>query len=122
MKRSEREIKTVGNMIGIYCRGHHGGAVLCEECRALSLYAEQRTRKCHFGEEKPACGQCPIHCYKPQMKAAIGRVMRYAGPKMIYRHPLQALRHLLIAKRPLRAAPPAVKREFTPHEGQSEPR
>jgi hypothetical protein len=100
MKRSEREIKTARNMIGIYCRGRHGGgAVLCEECQALRLYAEQRTLKCPFGEEKPACGQCPIHCYKPQMREKIGRVMRYAGPKMIYRHPIQAIRHLLIAKR-----------------------
>jgi hypothetical protein len=101
MKRSEREIQTVRNMIGMYCRDHHGGgAALCEECRALGLYAEQRTRKCPFGEEKPACGRCPIHCYKPQMKERIGRVMRYAGPKMIYRHPIQALRHLLVARWP----------------------
>jgi hypothetical protein len=110
MKRSEREIKTVRKMIDIYCRGHHGGgAVPCGECRTLGLYAEQRTLKCPFGEEKPACGRCPIHCYKPQMKETIGRVMRYAGPKMIYRHPILALRHLIIAKRPVRIAPPTVK-------------
>ncbi len=96
MNRTEREIQTVRKMIGIYCRAHHGGgAALCEECRELQAYAEQRVEKCPFGEEKPACGQCPIHCYKPAMKAKIGRVMRYSGPKMIYRHPILAVWHLL---------------------------
>ncbi len=110
MKPSEWEIKTVKNMIAIYCRGVHGGGdALCEECRALASYAEQRTRKCPFGEGKPACGRCPIHCYKPQMKERIGKVMRYAGPKMIYRHPIMAIRHLIVAKRPVPAAPPRAE-------------
>jgi hypothetical protein len=100
MKRSERENRTVKAMIGMYCQGHHGGhAGLCEECQALYAYAVQRTAKCVFGEEKPACGQCPIHCYRPQMKEKIGKIMRYAGPKMIYRHPILALRHLIIKRR-----------------------
>jgi hypothetical protein len=109
MKRTEREIQTVRKMIGIYCRGHHGGGkTLCEECQALSSYAEQRAEKCPFGEEKPACSQCPIHCYKLRMKEKIGRVMRFSGPKMIYRHPVLALRHL-IAKRTLAIVPPVVR-------------
>ena len=99
MRRTEREIQTVRKMIGIYCRNHHGGGkTLCEECRKLSVYAEQRAKKCPFGDDKPACSQCPIHCYKPRMKEQIGRVMRFSGPRMIYRHPILALRHL-IAKR-----------------------
>jgi hypothetical protein len=99
MTQREREIQTVRKMIGIYCCGHHGGGkMLCEECRALSSYAEQRVEKCPFGAAKPVCSRCPIHCYKPRMKARIGQVMRYSGPKMIYRHPVLALRHL-IAKR-----------------------
>jgi len=109
MKRMEHEIQTVRKMIGIYCRGHHGsGKALCEECRELSAYAEQRAEKCPFGEEKPACSRCPIHCYKPRMKEKIGRVMRFSGPKMIYRHPILALRHL-IATRKVPTVPPAIK-------------
>jgi hypothetical protein len=99
MTRSEHEIKTVKIMIGMYCRGHHGSRkTLCEECRNLFSYAEQRTLQCRFGEEKPACGRCPIHCYKPQMKEKIGRVMRFAGPRMIYCHPILAIRHLIAAR------------------------
>ena len=94
MTRSDREIKTVGLMIGLYCRRHHGGKGLCGDCRELAEYAEGRTRKCPFGEEKPACGRCSIRCYRPEMKAWIREVMRFAGPKMIYRHPLLAIRHL----------------------------
>jgi len=109
MRRTEREIRTVRKMIGIYCRGHHGsGKALCEECRELSAYAEQRAEKCPFGEEKPACSRCPIHCYKPRMKEKIGRVMRFSGPKMIYRHPILALRHF-IATRKVPTVPPAIK-------------
>jgi len=109
MKRTEREIQTVRKMIGIYCRGHHrGGQTLCEECRELSAYAEQRAEKCPFGEEKPACSRCPIHCYKPRMKEKIAKVMRYSGPKMMYRHPMLALRHLM-AKRNVPISSPVAK-------------
>jgi hypothetical protein len=109
MRRTEREIQTVRKMIGIYCHGHHGGGkTLCEECRTLSVYAEQRTEKCPFGDEKPACSQCPIHCYKPQMKEKIGRVMRFSGPRMICRHPILALRHL-VNKHTVPIAPPGAK-------------
>ena len=109
MKRMEHEIQTGRKMIGIYCRGHHGsGKALCEECRELYAYVEQRAEKCPFGEEKPACSRCPIHCYKPRMKEKIGRVMRFSGPKMIYRHPILALRHL-IATRKVPTASPIVK-------------
>jgi hypothetical protein len=95
MERSEREIKTIRIMIGMYCRNRHGGKTLCESCRSLCSYAEKRILKCPFGENKPACGQCPIHCYKPQMKKQIGAVMRFAGPKMMFRHPILAVRHLI---------------------------
>lgn len=103
MKPSARENKTAGFMIAMYCRNRHGGKGLCEKCRELAAYAEQRVAKCPFGEDKPACSQCHIHCYKPAMRAQIGEVMRYAGPKMIYRHPILAVRHLLIQqKKPAR--------------------
>jgi hypothetical protein len=94
MNHWEKETKTVRIMIGMYCRNHHGGKDLCSECRNLSAYAEQRILKCPFGASKPVCSRCEIHCYKPQMKAQIQEVMRYAGPKMMYRHPVLAIRHL----------------------------
>ncbi len=110
MKRWEREIKTVGAMIGMYCRDRHGRGrgrgELCEECRDLRSYAEKRVRQCPYGDAKPVCSKCPIHCYKPQMRKRITEVMRTAGPKMTLRHPLLALYHL-IAQRSERKLPPA---------------
>lgn len=95
MGRIEREKKTVAAMIRIYCRDQHGGCRgLCESCQALLQYAWQRLDKCPFGEEKTTCARCPVHCYKPAMREGIRRVMRYAGPRMLYTHPLLAIRHL----------------------------
>lgn len=93
----EREKKTIAAMVEIYCRGHHGdrdGGV-CEECDRLFHYAVGRLVKCPFGEEKGACSKCRVHCYEASMRKAVHEVMRYAGPKMMKKHPLLAIRHLL---------------------------
>jgi len=108
MKQIEREIKTVGIMIGMYCRHHHGGNKLCESCQELYSYARQRFLKCTFGEDKPACGKCDVHCYKPMMKAEIREVMKYSGPKIIYSHPILAIRHIMVTRK---EAPTAEKRK-----------
>jgi predicted amidophosphoribosyltransferase len=96
----ERERRTVEAMIGIYCRGAHGThGGLCDECEALRAYAGQRLEKCPFQEAKTTCAKCPIHCYKPEMRERVRVVMRYAGPRMIYKHPLLAILHLLDGRR-----------------------
>ena len=97
MTRIEQEKKTVRQMVEIYCYGkkHSSSKGLCEECSALLDYACKRLDHCKFGEQKPTCKICPVHCYKPEMKAKIREVMRYAGPRMIWYHPLTAIRHLL---------------------------
>ena len=83
-------------MIEMYCHGKHGSNdVLCEECSALLGYAWQRLESCKDGEEKPKCSKCPIHCYRPDMREKVIDIMRYSGPRMIYKTPLEALRHLL---------------------------
>ncbi|MDH6309202.1 hypothetical protein M2451_001773 [Dysgonomonas sp. PFB1-18] len=89
------EKKTVAKMIRIYCAAKHGGKDgLCLECTALNEYAEKRLERCTYGEDKPSCQKCPIHCYKPDMKARIQEVMRFSGPRMLFRSPLMALHHL----------------------------
>jgi len=94
--RLDREAKTIRAMIALYCRGHrHAADGLCEECSALKDYALRRVEKCRFGEGKPACAKCAVHCYKPEMRARIREVMRYAGPRMLIRHPRLAILHLL---------------------------
>jgi len=99
--RLTRERKTVTAMLHIFCRGHHGGRrELCEDCAQLHAYAMCRLDRCPFGGDKPACAACPIHCYKADRREQIRQVMRYAGPRMLWRHPLLAIRHLLDGRRP----------------------
>ena len=106
MTRIEQEKKTVRQMVEIYCHGkNHVSKGLCEECAALLDYAYQRLDHCKFlnessgkaerGENKPTCKKCPIHCYKPDMKEKMREAMRYAGPRMMWYHPVEAIRHLI---------------------------
>lgn len=95
----QTEMKTVEAMIHIYCRAHHRqqdkkSHVLCTQCYELQEYARMRLDRCPYGESKPTCNKCPIHCYKPEPKAQMREVMIYAGPRMLLPHPYLALRHL----------------------------
>ena len=93
----DRERLTMSKMVGIYCSDHHGGSEesLCEECAEFLDYANVRLEKCPYGEDKPTCANCPIHCYKPARKDQVKRIMRYAGPRMLLRHPILAITHQL---------------------------
>jgi hypothetical protein len=105
-RRMAREYRTVEAMIDLYCHSLHAPLDgLCAECEALRAYARQRLQKCPFQEGKTTCAKCPIHCYKPEKREQIRTVMRYAGPRMLYRHPVLALRHMAdgLRKEPLRS-------------------
>lgn len=91
-KRLAREWITIETMIRIYCRNHHNGG-LCEECKGLLDYAAVRLDRCRFGAEKPTCAKCPVHCYQKTRREQVRRVMRYAGPRMLWEHPWLSLRH-----------------------------
>jgi len=95
--RLQREIDTVRKMISLYCRAHHApqGADLCPDCQSLADYAAQRVVRCPFGADKPTCDKCPVHCYAPEQREEIRRVMRYAGPRMLLHHPILAALHVL---------------------------
>jgi hypothetical protein len=93
--RIARDKRTIQAMITLYCRGNHQTTMgLCKECTVLLEYARLRLDKCPFGENKPTCARCPIHCYKPDMLEKIRRVMRYSGPRMLLIHPALAIGHL----------------------------
>ena len=104
--RIERETQTVAAMILLYCRNKHGGRTVCAECRALTDYALERLRKCPSGEGKTVCSLCTVHCYKPEMRERIRDVMRYSGPRMISRHPVMAVMHLIDKRRKTPFKPP----------------
>ena len=103
--RLERERTTVEAMIGLYCRQQHGTTEgLCASRDALKDYARQRLKLCPFQEGKTTCAKCPVHCYKPSQRDEIRQVMRFAGPRMLYQHPIMAIQHLFDSRRqePLR--------------------
>ena len=95
-----REKRMVSQMIALYCqKNHRTKDGLCPECAALADYARQRSDKCPFMESKTFCSNCKVHCYKPQMRAKIREVMRFSGPRMVFHHPVAAVRHVIEAKR-----------------------
>ncbi|MGC8638605.1 MAG: nitrous oxide-stimulated promoter family protein [Isosphaeraceae bacterium] len=98
-RRLLREKRTIEAMLRVYCRGRHRSTGLCPECRELLDYAYCRLDRCPFGAEKPTCVNCPIHCYKPAMRQSIQGVMRYAGPRLIFRHPILSILHLIDGRR-----------------------
>jgi len=115
MPRMRREFNTLAAMLRIHCRDHHGAATLdeqglCPECSELLAYARKRLAGCPYGTEKPTCANCQIHCYGPRQREAVRVVMRYAGPRMLWRHPVLALAHLLVdGRRPAPPKPRAVQ-------------
>ncbi len=97
-------MKTISQMIAMYCAGNHRDAVrgeaafcgdaVCPSCKELDAYAVERTRRCRNMEKKTSCEECGNHCYRPEMREQIRQAMRYAGPRMMTKHPIAAIRHL----------------------------
>lgn len=86
----------------IYCRDHHGSpkGQLCQECRELLLYAKGRLERCPY-DPKPACKDCPTHCYKREMRDRVRRIMRYSGIYFVKRGRLDWLvKYFLLEKLP----------------------
>ena len=98
--KREREKRTVSLMIRIYCKKKHGTRKgLCPKCEALDAYARMRSDKCPFMETKTFCSNCKVHCYKADMREKIRAVMRFSGPRMIFSHPIMAIRHVIESKK-----------------------
>ena len=93
-RRLDRERRTITVMIAMFCRGIHKADSLCPDCADLQAYALDRLDKCRFGASKPTCAECKIHCYATEKRDRVRVVMRYAGPRMLLRHPMLALLHL----------------------------
>ncbi|MDD2533246.1 MAG: nitrous oxide-stimulated promoter family protein [Eubacteriales bacterium] len=93
------EKDVVRDLVAIYCRGQKhvapSNSLFCSDCSTLLNYAHQKLDSCPFGEQKIFCGNCRVHCYEPSQREAIRQVMRYAGPRLIFKNPVAALRHLI---------------------------
>jgi hypothetical protein len=93
--RISREKKTVDAMIRLYCRKKHDAEdEMCPECQELHDFAMLRLTNCPFQELKSTCGKCLVHCYKPELRTKISKVMKYSGPRMLLYHPIMAFQHL----------------------------
>ena len=95
--KREQEKRMVSEMIALYCQKKHGTPKgrLCPECTELTEYARQRSDRCPFMDTKTFCSNCKVHCYSPDMRDKIRTVMRYSGPRMIFHHPVTAIRHVI---------------------------
>ena len=112
--RLRREHRTMERMVAIYCRDHHRAdgknnvpgsrtaSSLCPACTQFLAYAEKRLAKCPYGSRKPTCAKCPIHCYRHAQRERAREIMRYAGPRMLTRHPWLAVMHVADKFRPVR--------------------
>lgn len=101
--RLVREEKTISAMVHIHCQGQGhlpaegkvGEGRLCQDCQELLDYALERLEQCPFQEKKSTCAHCTVHCYKPDRREQTRKVMRYSGPRMLLKHPILTIRHLL---------------------------
>jgi hypothetical protein len=128
-RRLRREARTVEVMIRMYCRADHPssgtpaanagapaaddatpaagegtpaharGHALCPDCDALLSYSLERIAACRFGAAKPTCARCTVHCFRPAMRERVRAAMRHSGPRMTYRHPYLAVRHVMDRRR-----------------------
>ena len=103
--RRRREHRTMEAMIAMYCRHYHGHEGVCPACAELEDYAFRRLERCVFGDAKPTCANCTVHCYNDEMRERVRVMMRWSGPRMLLRHPFLAITHMLDGRRPAPALP-----------------
>ncbi|MHB1347523.1 MAG: nitrous oxide-stimulated promoter family protein [Candidatus Humimicrobiaceae bacterium] len=99
-KNDSRKINDEKNivkiMIGYFCKKKHFPEKnMCPDCESLTEYAWLKLDKCFYGEKKPSCSKCSIHCFNPPMRKKIKDVMRYSGPRMIYVYPMSCIKQLM---------------------------
>ena len=95
--------------LGVYGRR---APVLCDECADHIRYAEKRRAYCPK-EPKPFCAHCDTHCYRSEEAAWQRRMMRYAGPRSVFRgYAGPAVMHALEARKWRREA--AHRRDQAP--------
>ena len=100
--RRAHELTIIGTMVRLYCRGHANPVIapLCDDCAELLEYAARRLERCVFGDAKPTCTNCTVHCYSAEKREQIRLVMKWIGPRMARRHPILSIFHILDGRRP----------------------
>ena len=96
--RRQMEKEILSMMIGIYCHGNHHTkkGELCPKCKEFEIYALDRTEHCPFMNTKTFCSACKVHCYSKEWRPYVKEVMRYAGPRLLFHHPVLTIMHGLV--------------------------
>lgn len=98
MSENAKDRATMEAIGKIYCRGNHDAAarsndIMCPDCRQTIEHTLERASSCPYGHNHN-CEDCETHCQRGQSQQDIKRIMRYAAPRMAYRHPLMTLVYL----------------------------
>jgi hypothetical protein len=100
--KQQKEVGLSERMIRLYCHDRHATKDdLCAECANLLEYVKARVARCPYGEDKPTCRCCPIHCYRPAERERIKEVMRHSGPRLLLRGDIGAVMHMLHDRKPV---------------------
>jgi len=96
----QQEQATIASMTQLFCGAKHGSRErLCPDCQQLLDYAQDRVSHCMFLPQKPVCARCPVHCYQPFYRERVKEVMRFAGPRLMFKYPLAVVRHFRMMMR-----------------------
>ena len=105
-----KDVETIRIMTEIFCHAHHDTKEgMCPECEDFYLYAVKRLACCPFGEKKPVCGSCKIHCFGKGYKEKAKEIMAFSGPILILNHPYLSSRNFLALFRTAPDKPTAAK-------------
>lgn len=96
-KKRLKEKSVMFSMIKVFCKSKHKTKnFLCNECRNVLSYAYEKIEICPYMKNKTFCSSCKTHCYNKDMQEKIKQIMRFSGPKMIFYHPITALKYVFI--------------------------
>ena len=98
MKRKKIEVKILQKMITLYYNANKDSLSI-SECLAFKEYTIKKIMRCPLGDEKTSCAKCRIQCYNEPERSMIQKVMRYSGPRILFRSPVLTLVYLFNRKR-----------------------
>lgn len=97
--RIKRDLRTLQAIGSIYCAAHHVDAPknphgMCAECAATIAFTHDRASNCPNGHTGN-CADCAIKCNRGEQQQRIKAIMKYAAPRMLFKHPLMTLEYAL---------------------------
>lgn len=98
MEKVDRDRRTLEAIGRIYCGGNHVDAAkdsagMCPECREAIEQTLARASSCPHGHEGN-CQDCKTQCQRGEAQERIRVIMRYAAPRMAFRHPIMTFEYL----------------------------